>query len=279
MGVKLTWVRSTEKADGMFATIIIVLPSAFAGGTVHLSHGGLSVVYDCSKRSSYQTSVLSWYTDVTHEVKPITSGYRLALAYNVMHTTKSLRPALSSNEETVQSLREILRAWDEDGGETAPEKIVYLLAHKYSQANLVASALKGADAHKVAVLDMLAQEFDFHLGLATIVYTLEGTANDSDGYAANPRGRYGWSSDEECDGPRNRGVQNLSFAEISDSDVSIEDLVDLEGNAIAEVVSFDPETDTIPVELEEMIRDGPHDEQEYEGYMGNVRSEFSRTPK
>ncbi|THH13506.1 hypothetical protein EUX98_g9716, partial [Antrodiella citrinella] len=38
------------------------------------------------------------YTDVTHEIKPITSGYRLALAYNLLHTNTSLRPAISNDE-------------------------------------------------------------------------------------------------------------------------------------------------------------------------------------
>ena len=80
----------------MFASIVVVLPSTFIGGTAHLSHGSLSVVYDCSQDSSLlKTTVLPWYTDVMHEIKPITSGYRLALTYNLVHTTSALRPSLA----------------------------------------------------------------------------------------------------------------------------------------------------------------------------------------
>lgn len=59
----------TEKADGMFATIVVVPPSKFKGGSLHVSHGSLSTVYDCSPKSLTETNVLAWYTDVMHEVK------------------------------------------------------------------------------------------------------------------------------------------------------------------------------------------------------------------
>ena len=51
----------------MFASIIVVLPSTFTGGTAHLSHGTLSGSQD----SPLKTTGLSWYTDVMHEIKPV----------------------------------------------------------------------------------------------------------------------------------------------------------------------------------------------------------------
>ena len=92
----------------MFATIIIVLPSPFTGGAAHLSHGNLSEVFDCSANSAHQTTVLAWYTDVKHSIKPITSGYRLALSYNVYHTKNTLRPSLPTNHSAVTALRHVL---------------------------------------------------------------------------------------------------------------------------------------------------------------------------
>jgi hypothetical protein len=59
---------STEKTDGMFATLIVVLPSKFAGGDAHLSHAGNNLVFNTSNDSLKKTSVLAWYTDVMHEV-------------------------------------------------------------------------------------------------------------------------------------------------------------------------------------------------------------------
>jgi hypothetical protein len=69
---------STEKSEGMFATMIIILPSAYTGGQVHVSHSNQKQTFDFSSTSLSSTAVLAWYTDVKHEVKPVTSGYRLA---------------------------------------------------------------------------------------------------------------------------------------------------------------------------------------------------------
>ncbi|EPQ57749.1 hypothetical protein GLOTRDRAFT_56168, partial [Gloeophyllum trabeum ATCC 11539] len=181
--------KDTEKAPGMFATVVIVLPSQFTGGEVHVSHGSLSKVLDCSATSGYETTILSWYTDVTHEVKPITSGYRLALAYNLMHTTTAVGPALPSTDATADSLRHILRSWkhnqkNEDKA-SAPSKLVYLLEHRYGQEGLKGSSLKGKDAHILSLLNRLAEEQGFHIGLASVECHVTGCGDDYGG------GRYG----------------------------------------------------------------------------------------
>ncbi|KAJ7699978.1 hypothetical protein B0H17DRAFT_1253475, partial [Mycena rosella] len=40
--------QDTEKAKGMFATVVVVLPSSFQGGAAHLLHGDLSTVIGSS---------------------------------------------------------------------------------------------------------------------------------------------------------------------------------------------------------------------------------------
>lgn len=254
---------STEKADGMFATVIVVLPSEFTGGDAHLSHGTLSTVYNSSNGSGYQTTVMAWYTDVTHEIKPITSGYRLALSYNLIHTTHSLRPALSTNSGFTGKVRDVLLAWNEclkTNPSAASQKILYLLDHKYSQANLSASALKGSDAAIIALLETIAEDLDFHLGFACVECHLEGYGADH-GYDG------GWGYfDEDEDSPDS----DVDFADVESRHASINDLVDLHGTPIAENIDFDENRQTIPSSLMEDIESGPYDEQEYEGYMGNV---------
>ena len=232
----------------MFATIVVILPSEFTGGAAHLSHGGLSTVYDCSASSCYDTNVFAWYTDVTHEIKPITSGYRLALSFNLIHTTQSLRPALSMNKDLALVFRGILTTWQKDKGRNTPEKLVYLLGHTYSQANLSASALKGIDAHKVALLSTLAQSTGFRLGLASIECHQSGAAQED-----------GW------------GNSYCGFAEVEDTNMTITSFVDLTGKTIRDELDFDEETETIPEELSDMIESGRPDEEDYEGYQGNVR--------
>ena len=244
----------------MFATIVVVLPSQFTGGAVHVSHGGLSKVYDCSPTSATQTTVLAWYTDVKHEVKPITSGFRLALSYNLLHTGTSLRPALSTNTDTLEALRDLLQAWKERG---RPKKLVYLLSYKYSKANLRGSALKGADAHKVALLDPLAKEYGFGLGLATLVFHESGfPSNSGYGYTGDARRR--WTHPPSDDG------DDMEMDMVESTTMTLENLVGLDGKLILNRLEFNAEKEGIPEELEDVLRENGWDEQEFEGYFGNV---------
>lgn len=256
----------------MFATIIIVLPSPFTGGAAHLSHAGLSTVIDFSTDSHLSTSVMAWYTDVTHEIKPITSGYRLALSYNLIHTTNALRPVLPSSYDVVAKLRRILSSWKQNLDST-PEKLIYLLKHKYSKANLRGSALKGEDAHAASLLESLADELRFHVGLAIVECHVSGQADDMGGY------RYDKYS-EDVD------PSDLDIVEETGRTMSVTNLVNLDGRSLATSINMakgdeDDEDDeeghnpeTIPADLRSIVEDGSPDEQSYEGYQGNVGHVF-----
>ncbi|GBE89811.1 hypothetical protein SCP_1701360 [Sparassis crispa] len=265
----------TEKANGMFATIVIVLPSKFTGGDAHVSHGSLSAVYNTSVKSLMQTTVLAWYTDVMHEIKPITSGYRLALSFNLIHTTTGLRPALSTQMSVVEPLRHVLLSWKQDRGQKAPAKLLYLLTHKYSQANLRGSALKGADAHKVSLLNNLAQQLGFHVGLASVVCHVTGYAED---YGRGSYGRRrswfgGYDDDDEDD---EDDVDDVGMAEVEDTALSIDHFVNLDGAPIRDELDCDDGAETIPANLADILQAGDYDDQEYEGYLGNGAGSLER---
>ncbi|KAF9227653.1 hypothetical protein BS17DRAFT_799884 [Gyrodon lividus] len=126
----------TEKLKGMFAMIIIVLPSQYSGGQVRLSHEPSHEIFDLSSSFTFTTSVLAWYADVYHKVKPVTSEFRLELSYNLVHTPSSIPPSLPNTNSAVNNLHHIFRKWME-------ENIVYLPDHGYSEYNLKTTALKG----------------------------------------------------------------------------------------------------------------------------------------
>ena len=87
--------------------MVVVLPSRFTGGATQLSYSGITSQQDCSGNSVFQTSVLSWYSDVTQEVKAITSGYQLMLSYSIRCTDTTVPlPSLSANREALQRLRD-----------------------------------------------------------------------------------------------------------------------------------------------------------------------------
>lgn len=80
----------------MFGTLVICLPSEHKGGDVVLRHRGQSKTFSTQ---SFVQSFAAWYGDVTHEVLPVTSGYRWVLTYNLAidpaqeHPTADLWPS------------------------------------------------------------------------------------------------------------------------------------------------------------------------------------------
>lgn len=260
----------------MFATVIIILQSPYTGGEAHLTHGGQSAVVDHSKNSFISTSVMAWYTDVTHEIKPITSGYRLALSYNLVHTTTTIRPSIPGSHRAGQVFRHIFQSWRSQGY-SGLQKIIYLLDHRYSRANFHGGALKGSDSHQIALIEGIAHECGFEVGLANVESHLSGAPSrdpDRDGWRDPYDDGYGYSDEDENDG----GSSDITMAEVFETEWSVTNLVDLDGNEIVdELYCDDNEDETIPVDLQEQVESGPVDEEEYEGYQGNV-SKYVEVP-
>ncbi|KAF7352874.1 Zn(2)-C6 fungal-type domain-containing protein [Mycena venus] len=248
--------QDTEKAKGMFATIVVVLPSPFQGGAAHLSHGDLSTTIDSSSRSLSNVSVLAWYTDVIHEIKPITGGYRLAIAFNLIQTANS-RPKLPETSDFLTKMRHVLLSWKHQPDSAVPAKLLYLLQHKYSLASLRGNCLKGADAYKVGLLQSLAKQLNFDIGLANVECHLRGYGDDYGGY----RGGYGSSEGDDDD---------VGMAEVEERSMSIGNLVDLDGRQIQDDVECEEDdSEFCPENLRENVEGGDPDEREYEGYQGN----------
>src|SRR5271165_6618016 len=75
--------RDTEKVPGMFATMLLVLPSMHAGGELIVRHAGREVVLDLHPEEPSEVGFAAFYADCVHEVRPIIAGRRLAPVYNL----------------------------------------------------------------------------------------------------------------------------------------------------------------------------------------------------
>lgn len=189
--------RDTEKAPGMFATLVIVLPSLYTGGALLVRHRGQEARLELNTTEPSEVAFAAFYADCLHEVLPITSGCRLTLIYNLLRTdkTETTAPPDYRDEQTV--LADWLLAWGgqpvEDGG---PVKLIYPLEHAYTQAELSFSALKGADANRAAVAVAAAEQAGCDLHLALVSIEESGYA-EHDYYRSRRRGR--WNDDDEDD--------------------------------------------------------------------------------
>ena len=138
--------RDTEKLPGMFGTLVIVLPSLFAGGELLVRHKDREARLDLHRADPNEAGFAAFYADCVHEVLPVTEGSRLALAYNLARPGRGKPPQPPGYEREQASLAAVLQSW-RDGTyapDEAPEKLIYLLEHAYKGAGF--PALKGVDA-------------------------------------------------------------------------------------------------------------------------------------
>jgi len=71
--------RDTKKVPGMFATMVLVLPSTHCGGELVVKHLGREVVLHLRPQEPSEIGFAAFYADCVHEVRPIRSGFRLTL--------------------------------------------------------------------------------------------------------------------------------------------------------------------------------------------------------
>lgn len=183
--------KDSEKAPGMVATMVVCLPSKHAGGNVHLSHLDREQVFETGPTSDSKLTSLAWYSDVTHEVKPLTSGYRLALTYNLIHTG-DVRISARLFKGHLNRLTTLLRQWNPK----AVHRLVHLLEHKYSMSSLSLDNLKGRDR----VVCECLREAGLQTGHVIFLANLDRTKDPEDYYSRNAEVAMELNSIKSCDG-------------------------------------------------------------------------------
>ncbi|MFE5540371.1 2OG-Fe(II) oxygenase [Streptomyces sp. NPDC056519] len=97
--------QDSEKDDSMVGTLVVSLPSHHTGGELVVSHAGRSVVHQASRE---KLTFAAFYADCLHEVRPVTSGYRVTLTMNLL--AERIRPAGEDDEGPVADLAHCLTA-------------------------------------------------------------------------------------------------------------------------------------------------------------------------
>ena len=162
--------RDTEKAPGMFGTLVVVLPSMHRGGELIIRHAGREVKVDLSGKDVSELAYAAFYADCEHEVLPITKGNRVALVYNLIQNlnAKEKTIAIPLYDDETEKATKILQEALTEGN--APVKLAWLLEHEYSKAELSFATLKNADSALAKVLSQAAKNAGctIHLGIVHI---------------------------------------------------------------------------------------------------------------
>ena len=81
----------TPHSEDMFGSLVVCLPSHFKGELI-TRHQGCHITFDWSVSPS--TYWAAFFSDVEHEILPVTSGYQFTLTYNLYHTLTIDHPLL-----------------------------------------------------------------------------------------------------------------------------------------------------------------------------------------
>jgi predicted 2-oxoglutarate/Fe(II)-dependent dioxygenase YbiX len=185
--------RDTEKEPGMFATLVLALPSTSSGGELVVRHQQHEAKLDLANDDPSEVTYAAFYTDCVHEVLPITAGFRATLVYNLIRKGKAgaLRPP-DYQAETAHAAA-LLQKWENSKtrpNDGVPEKVIFPLEHAYSLAELDFAKLKGADSAAAAVLGSAAHQAACDLHLALVSIEESGSAEYNGSYRHRYRGYY-----------------------------------------------------------------------------------------
>lgn len=190
-----------------------------------------------------------------HEVRPVTSGYRLVVVYNLVQTSPGVVQTAAKLLGERDELGSVLAAWNrgtKKDSTGAPTFLLYQLEHEYTEESLKMNALKGRDKLKVDCLNDVCSKNGVGCYLASCEKMESGgcAGKKYDGYDDD-------EEDDDEEGPH-------ALEDVFDMSLEIKRFVDLDGTLLAS---------GIDVNEEDFIQDDPFardpDHEDYEGYMGN----------
>ncbi|KAM5541141.1 hypothetical protein V8D89_005070 [Ganoderma adspersum] len=137
----------TPRSELMFGSLVIVFPTPHEGGALKLHAPGrhegeiLEWTFDSSgllaQQDKLSIAYVAFFSDVEHEVMPVTSGHRVTITYNLYYTPEESKPSTTLNQVSTneQSFKAALQAALGDqsflptGG-----NLMFGLRHKYPLA-------------------------------------------------------------------------------------------------------------------------------------------------
>lgn len=265
--------QDTERTAGMFATLVVSLPSKHSGGALIVSHTGENKKITFGGKNSETTfQYTGFYADCSHVIKPITGGYRVCLVYNLSLPQKKPMPLSARNKNVEEKVTDLLRPWVEETKQ--PKKMVFLFDHQYTEAEFSLQNLKNKDSVNGEILYRAAQKAQCAVHLALLTFHQngepEGAYDDYAYYGGRGRRRYSYYEDDDDDSANS---DDYTMGEVFSEELSITQWFTVDGRK--------KEMGFIPLAADEIIAsidftDNAPDESDYEGYMGNYGPSLDR---
>jgi hypothetical protein len=271
--------QDSEKDDSMVGTLVVTLPSSYAGGELMVGHNEEWKAYRGSKTA---LSLVAFYADCRHEVLRVKSGYRITLTYNLALHGNTSRS--DGDDGTVTELADLLREHFSTpvpryyGGPATdpPNRLVYLLDHEYTPRGLNWRRLKGPDASRVPLLRAAVDKAGCEAVLALADIKTSHSAFPADeGYGYRRRGWYDDydEDDDERSGGESGSEREYDIQDLIDSEVTLTHWTGPDGTGL-EQTSLQVDGDEVCASTQ--TGDLEPYSSEYEGYMGNWGNTLDR---
>lgn len=131
----------------MIGTLLVCLRLPHSGGGVCLSRERDGIyAFDTSEHSRSSLTSIAYRPGLVEEFRPLTSGNRLVLVYDIVLTVSSLFPA-STRHKWVERIQSLLLRWRFQFTQT--RNLAYLLKDRYDTSELTSSKLKDGDESDV----------------------------------------------------------------------------------------------------------------------------------
>ena len=220
--------QDTMDEKGLAAKLIIVLPSAYEGGDTVVQFGGQTQTLPAPTSKEFDFSYLAYYADAQCSVKPVTSGYRLALTYNLIHRSEAIEESRPSSIPTDHkaAINSILEDWQAKIADCPNFSPVYMLDHDYTKGDIALESLKGADQACCHHLYDASKKHGFCVFLARFEYSTSQSCNPLNG-----------DDDDDDDDDVDYDDWNRD-AEDNRPDWMLEELFTMEGVLVAEKVEI-----------------------------------------
>jgi hypothetical protein len=252
--------RDSEKHNGMVASLIVVLPNPFEGGTLVVTHNSDRETLTFQEAAAGKTSCYAaFYADCEHEVQRVAGGVRLCLAYNLVLTPKRRKsPAPAASSTSIDLLAESLRCWIT---KQRSKPLVFALEHQYTTHGRSLDLLKGADRRLADHVVAAAERADCLVHLAQVSRHLLQFADD------------GSFEDDFYRRRRSTRRHELEIGETYEDTLAGTEWADIAGAKQSwGAISFDRSAIVSSIPLD----DWEPTSQEFEGYTGNAGNTVDR---
>ncbi len=212
--------QDTEKAPGMFATLMVQLPSRCQGGSLVCRFADKEYHFDFGNNAAVSEFAIFYaahYADVHHQVEEIKQGARLVLIYNLIQPIKERLLNAHHHKQLLDSTRAMVPTVF---SLLSREQHAFLLQHEYTEqslSDLGFLAAKGKDRDLIKALLAVNK----HLPLKQTLYFMISRV----GY---------WVTSDECGGDSYHDDDQYAthWQEIESSDPGCDVCFDKEGQII-----------------------------------------------